>query len=124
MALYRILTPMHCSPSAMRCVKCSINFASDLRVFFITGCRLTLISCMSQLKIREMPREERPREKLAAHGPSALTDPELIAILLRTGVPGANAIEVARKLLKDYHSLRGLSRCSVHELEKIPGIGP
>jgi DNA repair protein RadC len=76
---------------------------------------------MSQLKIREMPREERPREKLAAHGASALTDPELIAILLRTGVPGANAIEVARKLLKDYGSLAGLSRCSVDELA---GIGP
>ena len=68
---------------------------------------------MSQLKIREMPREERPREKLVAHGTSALTDPELIAILLRTGVPGANAIEVARKLLKDYGSLAG-----------IRGIGP
>jgi DNA repair protein RadC len=43
---------------------------------------------MSQLKIREMPQEERPREKLAAHGASALTDPELIAILLRTGFQG------------------------------------
>ena len=73
---------------------------------------------MPQLKIREMPREERPREKLAAHGASALTDPELIAILLRTGVPGANAIEVARKLLKDYNSLSGLSRCTVDELAR------
>lgn len=79
---------------------------------------------MSQLKIREMPREERPREKLAAHGASALTDPELIAILLRTGVPGANAIEVARKLLKDYGSLVGLSRCTVDELARVRGIGP
>src|SRR5438132_13883594 len=79
---------------------------------------------MSQLKIREMPREERPREKLASRGASALSDPELIAILLRTGVPGANAIEVARELLKEYGSLRGVSRCSVHELEKIDGIGP
>ena len=78
---------------------------------------------MSQLKIREMPREERPREKLAAHGASALTDPELIAILLRTGVPGANAIEVARKLLKDYGSLGGLSRCTVDELSTIRGVG-
>ncbi len=68
---------------------------------------------MSQLKIREMPREERPREKLAARGASALSDPELIAILLRTGVPGANAIEVARELLNEYGSLRGLSRCGL-----------
>ena len=78
---------------------------------------------MSQLKIREMPEAERPREKLAAHGPSALTDPELIAILLRTGIPGANAIEIARKLLKDYLSLGGLSRCSVHDLARAPGVG-
>jgi DNA repair protein RadC len=78
---------------------------------------------MSQVKIREMPAQERPREKLAAHGASALTDPELIAILLRTGVPGANAIEVARKLLKDYGSLVGLSRCTVDELAGVRGIG-
>jgi DNA repair protein RadC len=78
---------------------------------------------MSQLKIREMPRDERPREKLAAHGASALSDPELIAILLRTGIRGANAIEVGRKLLSDYGSLRGLSRCTVDELAKIDGVG-
>ena len=53
------------------------------------------------LKIREMPEDERPREKLIARGAAALTDPELIAILLRTGVPGANAVEVARQLLQE-----------------------
>ena len=71
---------------------------------------------MAQLKIREMPKEERPREKLAALGASALTDPELIAILLRTGVSGANAVEVARKLIAHYGSLGALSRCSVKEI--------
>jgi DNA repair protein RadC len=70
-----------------------------------------------------MPEDERPREKLAAHGAAALADSELIAILLRTGMVGANAIEVARDLLKEYGSLRGLSRCSVDELAKIPGVG-
>src|SRR3984893_6346155 len=78
---------------------------------------------MSQLKIREMPQEERPREKLAAHVASALTDPELIAILLRTGVAGSNVIEVSRNLLKRYGSLGELSRCSVDELSKIRGVG-
>jgi DNA repair protein RadC len=78
---------------------------------------------MAQLKISEMPQEERPREKLAAHGPAALTSPELIAILLRTGVVGANAVEVARELLEKYGSLGGLSRCSVDELKKVPGVG-
>jgi DNA repair protein RadC len=78
---------------------------------------------MAQIKIREMPQDERPREKLLAHGAAALVDPELIAILLRTGLPGANAVEVARQLLKRYGSLSGLSRCSVTEIEAIPGIG-
>jgi DNA repair protein RadC len=78
---------------------------------------------MAQVKIREMPQEERPREKLAAHGASALSDPELIAILLRTGITGKNAVEVGRDLLKKYGSLRGLSRCSVDELKKVPGVG-
>ena len=78
---------------------------------------------MSQLKIREMPRDQRPREKLLAHGVAALSDPELIAILLRTGLRGANAVEVGRQLLEKYKSLTGISRCSVKELRKIPGIG-
>jgi DNA repair protein RadC len=78
---------------------------------------------MSQLKIREMPHDERPRERLAAHGASALTDPELLAILLRTGVAGTNVIEVARKLLQEYGSLGELSRCTVDELSKIRGVG-
>src|SRR5439155_273011 len=79
---------------------------------------------MSQLKIREMPAQERPREKLLARGVSALSDSELIAILLRTGLRGANAVEVGRQLLEKYKSLTGISRCSVKELRKIPGIGP
>lgn len=75
------------------------------------------------LKISEMPADERPREKLLARGPTALIDPELIAILLGSGLPGANAIEVARQLLGKYKSLTGLSRCNVDELRKIRGIG-
>ena len=78
---------------------------------------------MSQVKIREMPQDDRPREKLMARGPSALTDSELIAILLRTGLPGANAVQVAGQLLERYKSLNGLSRCSVDEISDIPGIG-
>ena len=77
---------------------------------------------MVQIKIHEMAEDERPREKLAAHGARALSDAELIAILLRTGVSGANAIEVARQLLEKYGSLTGLSRCSVDELSKIKGV--
>ena len=79
---------------------------------------------MPQLKIREMPQDDRPREKLIARGASALTDAELIAILLRTGLPGANAVDVAARLLERYGSLGGLSRCTVDEISDISGIGP
>ena len=78
---------------------------------------------MSQLKIREMPEDERPREKLLAHGADALSNAELIAILLRTGRRGMNVVEVARELLNRYNSFAELSRCSVQELSKIKGIG-
>ena len=78
----------------------------------------------AQLKIREMPADDRPREKLVARGAAALSDAELLAILLRTGVEGANAIEVARQLIAKYGSLEVLSRCSVQELAAIKGVGP
>jgi DNA repair protein RadC len=79
---------------------------------------------MATLRIHELPEQERPREKLAALGAGALSDSELIAILLRTGLPGANAVDVARQLLTKYQSLSGLARCTVAELAKIKGVGP
>lgn len=79
---------------------------------------------MRPLKISEMSPEERPREKMAALGEASLSDPELLAVLLRTGVPGANAIEVGRELLARYGSLAGLSRCSEDEIAEVKGVGP
>src|SRR5579862_7116490 len=70
-----------------------------------------------------MPVQDRPREKLATLGASALTDSELIAILLRTGIQGANAVDVARALLAKYQSLAGLARCSVAEIASVKGVG-
>jgi DNA repair protein RadC len=79
---------------------------------------------MRSPKIHELPEDERPRERLAAHGAAALSDGELIAILLRTGVVGANAIEVARQLLAEFGNLSGLARSTVKELARIKGVGP
>jgi DNA repair protein RadC len=69
-----------------------------------------------------MPEDERPREKLAARGPAALSDAELIAILLRVGVPGKNAVDLARELLQKFGSLNELSRCGVDDLKHVRGI--
>lgn len=79
---------------------------------------------MASSKIRELPAEDRPREKLARLGAAALSESELIAILLRTGLRGTNAVELARQLLAKYKSLGGLARCSVKEIASIKGIGP
>src|SRR5258708_12602909 len=79
---------------------------------------------MPQLTIREMPQDERPREKLLARGAAATSNAEVIAILLRTGRRGMNVVDVARELLDKYKSFAELSRCSVKELSEIKGIGP
>ncbi len=58
--------------------------------------------------IREIPRDERPRERLLRCGPQALSDAELLAILLRSGRPGASVLELARELLRQNGGLAGL----------------
>jgi DNA repair protein RadC len=73
-------------------------------------------------RIRELPEDERPREKLAKHGGGALTNSELIAILLRTGVKGVNVIELSRQIMAQFGSLSALQRASVKELAEVKGI--
>jgi DNA repair protein RadC len=74
--------------------------------------------------IRDLAAHERPREKLATKGPAALSDAELIAILLRTGLKGTNVIGVAEDLLRRHGgSLQALARASVEDLCRVPGIG-
>jgi DNA repair protein RadC len=62
----------------------------------------------AEQSLREIPAEERPRERLLAHGSAALSDAELLAILLRTGRPGTSVIQVARNLLRERGGLRGM----------------
>ncbi len=74
------------------------------------------------MKIKDTPEFTRPREKLIERGPSTLSDPELLAILIRTGFQGKNAIEVAKLLLTDIN-LKDLGNISVPSLSKMKGIG-
>ena len=60
------------------------------------------------MSIRDWPKSERPREKLIELGPGALSEAELLAILLRTGTRGRSALDVARELLVEFGSLRSL----------------
>lgn len=73
--------------------------------------------------IRQWPEGERPRERLLSQGPGQLSDAELLALLLGSGVPGCSAIELARGLLADFGSLRELLTAS-RARWKRKGIGP
>lgn len=75
------------------------------------------------LRIAEFPSQERPRERLERLGSASLSEAELIAILLRTGIRGVNAVELAGQLLAKFKTLRALSRCSVKEIASIKGVG-
>jgi len=74
-------------------------------------------------KIKDLPEDERPREKLIQKGPENLKDEELLAILLGTGVEGKNVIEVAKQILRKYSKKR-LLKMKYEDLSKIKGIGP
>ena len=74
-------------------------------------------------RILDLPVEERPREKLQHRGPTVLSNPELIAILLRTGIAGENALDIAARLLNKYRGLSGLAQAGVAELAQERGLG-
>lgn len=77
------------------------------------------------MRIQEIEEPERPREKLAHRGAASLSDAELLAVFLRTGVPGKNAIALASELLQKRGGLLGLARSTPHEVRSAAkGIGP
>jgi DNA repair protein RadC len=75
------------------------------------------------LRLKDQPANERPRERLVARGPDALTQAELIAILLRTGLKGVNVVQVGQNLLQKFGSLNTLALATGDELRAIPRIG-
>jgi DNA repair protein RadC len=77
----------------------------------------------ASLLIKDLPGSERPRERLAQHGADALRNAELIAILLRTGLKGVSAIQVAEQLLSRFETLNQLARASLDDLRRTKGIG-
>jgi len=74
-------------------------------------------------RITDLQETDRPRERLAALGPQALSNAELIAILLRVGVPGENAVQVAQRLLQTFGGISGLHRAPFDELLHQHGLG-
>ncbi|ADJ27304.1 RadC family protein [Nitrosococcus watsonii] len=75
------------------------------------------------MAITDWPIHERPREKLLQRGPNALSDAELLAIFLRTGVAGKTAVDLARELLESFGSLRALLEADLKQFCHAPGLG-
>ncbi|MBI1177762.1 DNA repair protein RadC [bacterium] len=74
-------------------------------------------------RIKDIPEHDRPRERLAANGSAALRDAELVAILLRTGLQGRSAIEVAEDLLRQFGTFNQLAGATLKQLQSIKGVG-
>ena len=68
--------------------------------------------------MREMPEEDRPRERLARLGPEALRGAELIAVLFRTGTRDAGAVALADKVIRHFGNLRALAKATIEELQQ------
>ncbi len=74
--------------------------------------------------INEWPPQQRPRERLLSQGAAALSDQELLAVFLRVGVKGKNAVDLARDTLRQFGSLQALFGAGVGEFSAIHGLGP
>lgn len=79
---------------------------------------------LQTLMLRDLPHEERPRERMMHYGAESLSQAELLAILLRTGTRRESAIHIAQRILGQSGGLRGLADLSIQELTEIKGIGP
>lgn len=75
------------------------------------------------MAITDWPEDERPRERLLAHGAAVLSDAELLAIFLRVGVKGKSAVDLGRELIARFGSLTGLFAAPVEEFGKVHGMG-
>jgi DNA repair protein RadC len=76
------------------------------------------------MAIKDWPEQQRPRERLLKEGPGALSDPELLALLLRVGVRGRSAVELGRDLLQRFGSIHGLFDANLAQFSSISGVGP
>jgi DNA repair protein RadC len=77
----------------------------------------------SKKSVKHWPEDERPRERLIAHGPATLSDAQLLAIIIKMGKPGRSALDLALELLSRFESLAGIEQAGINELREVPGIG-
>ena len=75
------------------------------------------------MQLLDLPKTTRPRERLLQMGSHTLTDAELLAVMLGTGLPGQNVLQLAQSLLDDFHGLAGLLQASPTDLQTAKGLG-
>ena len=75
------------------------------------------------VSIQQLPPDMRPREKILTLGPASLTDAELLALLLRTGIAGKNVFDLARDLLRGFSGFAGLVHANAQKLKTFKGMG-
>ncbi len=76
------------------------------------------------MSVKSLPQEARPREKLLARGEQALSDAELLAIVLRTGFAGVGVLQMSQQLLDTFGGLSGLLSANADSLKRVKGLGP
>jgi len=74
--------------------------------------------------LKDLPQEARPREKLLSRGPAALSDAELLALLLRSGIRGKNVLQLAQELVDRFGGVAGLLHTPAEALKTVKGLGP
>jgi DNA repair protein RadC len=74
--------------------------------------------------LKDLPQEARPREKLLSRGPAALSDAELLALLLRSGIQGKNVLQLAQELVDRFGGVAGLLHMPAEALKTVKGLGP
>lgn len=84
----------------------------------------TIAASTTYRTIRELADDERPRERLLAHGPGVLSDADLVAIVLGSGLRGENVVDLARRILETMGGLPGLVRADAKAFQRAKGLGP
>ena len=77
----------------------------------------------SSFTVRDLPRQERPRERLQKFGPEALSAQELLALIIGRGIPRKSVMSIAQELLAKFGNVKAISQASIEELSQIKGIG-
>lgn len=85
--------------------------------------KFTMLNDESNFTVHDMPKQERPRERLQRLGPDALSSPELLALIIGRGIPRKSVLDIAHELMRKFGSVHGMSTATIDELSAIRGIG-